>query len=84
MAMIDQIRKLVSEHSGIDADVASLAEDADLYRAGMSSFASVQLMIGLEEAFDIEFPDTLLNPKTFSSLAAIRAAVDQIRDQAAQ
>jgi acyl carrier protein len=84
MAMIDQIRKLVSEHSGIETDVASLAEDADLYRAGMSSFASVQLMIGLEEAFDIEFPDTLLNPKTFSSLAAIQAALDTIRSQAAR
>jgi acyl carrier protein len=84
MAMIDQIRKLVSEHTGIETDVASLAEDADLYRAGMSSFASVQLMIGLEEAFDIEFPDTLLNPKTFSSLAAIQAALDTIRSQAAR
>lgn len=84
MAMIDEIRKLVSEHAGIETDVASLADDADLYRAGMSSFASVQLMIGLEEAFDIEFPDTLLNPKTFSSLSAIQSAIDQIRSQAAQ
>jgi acyl carrier protein len=82
--MIDQIRKLVSEHAGIETDVASLADDADLYKAGMTSFASVQLMIGLEEEFDVEFPDSLLNPRTFASLAAIQSAIGQIRSQAAQ
>ena len=33
---------------------------ADLYAAGMTSHASVNVMLALEDAFDIEFPDELL------------------------
>src|SRR5690606_41883690 len=56
--------------------VNSVADAADLYAAGLSSFASVQLMLGLEEAFDIEFPDHMLNRKSFASIAAIEATVN--------
>jgi acyl carrier protein len=38
----------------------------------------VQLMLGLEEAFDIEFPDSLLNRKSFASIAAIEKTVATI------
>ncbi|CAN5150911.1 acyl carrier protein [soil metagenome] len=73
--MIERVRELVAEHGGLAVDVAGLDVDADLYRAGMSSFASVQLMLALEETFDIEFPESMLAPRTFSSLSAILAAV---------
>ena len=35
-------------------------------------------MLALEEAFDLEFPDSLLNRKTFQSVDAIAAAVQGI------
>jgi acyl carrier protein len=76
--MIERVRGLVADHGGLAVDVATLTADADLYRAGMSSFASVQLMLALEEAFDIEFPETMLSPRTFSSLNAIQEAVSQL------
>jgi acyl carrier protein len=37
-------------------------------------------MLGIEDAFDIEFPDNLLNRKSFASIAAIARTVDIIRD----
>jgi acyl carrier protein len=37
-------------------------------------------MIALEDAFGIEFPDSMLRRSTFSSVEAIRAAVEQLRD----
>ncbi|ARQ13333.1 acyl carrier protein (plasmid) [Rhizobium etli] len=52
-----------------------IADDADLYAAGLSSFAWVQLMLGLEEAFDIEFTDILLTRKSFASIVAIENTV---------
>lgn len=76
--MNDTIRTLLTKLGGLQQDVATLSDDADLYSAGLSSFASVQLMLGLEESFDIEFPDHLLNRKSFSSIAAIQAAVASI------
>ena len=60
--------------------VDQVADDADLYAAGLTSFASVQLMLGIEEAFDIEFPDNLLNRKSFASISAIVKTVDLIQD----
>ena len=58
--------------------VDTLADNADLYEAGLSSFASVQLMLAIEDTFDIEFPENLLNRKTFASIAAIAAAVETL------
>lgn len=72
------IRTLLAKLGGLPVSVESLADDADLYAAGLSSFASVQLMLGIEEAFDIEFPDNLLNRKSFASIAAIEKTVSTI------
>ena len=76
--MIERVRSLVADHGGLAVDVAELSANTDLFRAGMNSFASVQLMLALEEAFDIEFPDSMLSPRTFSSLAAIQDAVSKL------
>ena len=39
----------------------------------MTSHASVNVMLALEDAFDIEFPESMLKKSTFESIAAIRA-----------
>ncbi|MFZ2102918.1 MAG: acyl carrier protein [Oricola sp.] len=76
--MKSTIRELLAKHGGLPVSVENLADDADLYEAGLSSFASVQLMLAIEEEFDIEFPENLLNRKTFASVAAITAAVGSL------
>jgi len=73
--MTDKIRALVVAYAGLSGDGGDLAEDTDLYRAGMKSFASVQLMLALEEAFEIEFPEEMLNRATFRSIGSIERAV---------
>jgi acyl carrier protein len=76
--MNETIRGLLTRVGGLPVAVTELEDAADLYAAGLSSFASVQLMLGLEEAFDIEFPDSLLNRKSFASIAAIEQTVSHI------
>ncbi|CAN7549407.1 MULTISPECIES: acyl carrier protein [Neorhizobium] len=76
--MNETIRELLTRVGGLPVAVTELEDGADLYAAGLSSFASVQLMLGLEEAFDIEFPDSLLNRKSFASIAAIEQTVSHI------
>ncbi|MDI7861813.1 acyl carrier protein [Rhizobiaceae bacterium n13] len=78
--MNETIRGLLTKLGGLPVSLDQLADDADLYAAGLSSFASVQLMLGIEEAFDIEFPDNLLNRKSFASIAAIEKTVQSIID----
>lgn len=78
--MKSKIRDLLAKHGGLPVSVEAIADDADLYAAGMSSFASVQIMLAIEDAFDIEFPDTLLNRKSFQSVDAISATVESLVD----
>ncbi|MDQ1724114.1 MAG: hypothetical protein QOG52_1142 [Frankiaceae bacterium] len=58
--------------------IDALTDDTDLYEAGMTSHASVTVMLAIEDTFDIEFPERLLRKATFSSVAAIRDAVTQL------
>ncbi len=53
----------------------NLRRAADLYDAGMTSHASVNLMLALEDEFDVEFPDELLTRSVFSSIESIKSAI---------
>jgi acyl carrier protein len=82
--MNETIRTILGKVGGLSVASADIAADADLYGLGLTSFASVQLMLAIEEAFDIEFPDHLLNRKSFASLDAIERTVSEIiKDQKA-
>ena len=74
----ERIRNIIKQHARLSADAASLAPSADLYEAGMTSHASVNVMLALEEHFDVEFPDALLTRKSFSSLESIADAVAEL------
>ncbi len=73
-----QIRELIGNHKIIPVPVDKVGDEDDLYDLGMTSFASVQLMLALEEAFDIEFPERMLNRKTFQSIASIDRSVTEL------
>ena len=81
--MSDQIRHIIQEHGRLPIDVGALDDNADLYQAGMTSHASVNVMLGLEDAFDIEFPDRMLKRSVFESVAAIRAALTELEAEVA-
>ena len=74
------IREILAKFGQLPTPVDTIENEADLYAAGLSYFASVQLMLGIEEAFDIEFPDNLLNRKSFASIKAIEDTVKLILD----
>lgn len=72
------IRRILKEHGRLAGDVSVLRVDADLYQAGMTSHASVNVMLALEGEFDVEFPDHMLKRDVFGSISAIRAAIDEL------
>lgn len=81
--MIEKIRSLLKDNQAIAFDVDALADHDNLYDAGLTSFASVQLMLAVEEQFDIEFPEEMLTRRTFSSLGTIAEAVSRLTEEAA-
>jgi acyl carrier protein len=76
----DRVREIVAAHGRLAIDVAGLSDDDDLYRAGLTSHASVNLMLALEDAFAITFPERLLRRQTFGSVASICEALSELAE----
>jgi acyl carrier protein len=76
--MNEKIRQAIRDHGRMPVDVDTLSDDADLYQAGMTSHASVNVMLALEDAFDIEFPDRMLQRSVFESVSSIAAALNEL------
>lgn len=73
-----RIRQVLKDHGRLSEDAEQLQENADLYAAGMTSHASVNVMLALEGEFDVEFPDSMLKRSVFDSVASIRTAIEEL------
>jgi acyl carrier protein len=76
--MDDAIRQILDDHGRLPIESSSITADADLYLAGLTSHASVNVMLALEDAFDVEFPDDMLRRSTFESIDAIKQALTEL------
>ncbi|OIQ89944.1 aminoacyl carrier protein [mine drainage metagenome] len=76
--LTEDIQKIVLQHARLDPGVA-VGVDSDLYALGMTSLATVNLMLALEDRYDIEFSDALLQRETFASVAALVRAVEALK-----
>ena len=77
--MRDSIRDTLRQHARLSVDIDALTDEADLYQAGMTSHATVNVMLALEQTFDIEFPDQMLRRSVFESISSMHAALAQLR-----
>ena len=73
-----QIRDIVAAHGRLLVDVSKLSDESDLYEAGLTSLSTVNLMLALEEHFDVEFLDRMLRRKTFQSIQSLSDAITQL------
>jgi acyl carrier protein len=76
--MNDQIRAILKENAHLPVNVDTLNDEQNLYDAGMSSHSTVNVMLALEDEFDVEFPARLLRRSVFSSVASIRNAINEL------
>jgi acyl carrier protein len=79
-AMDDEIRRILAAYGRLPVDPTTLDDDADLYEFGMTSHASVNVMLALEDAFDLEFPDEMLTRDVFESIKSMTAAIASLQD----
>ena len=77
--MIEDIRRIVGEHGRLAVDAASVGNETDLYQAGMTSHATVNVMLALESHFDVEFPDRMLQRRVFESMASMESAIRELK-----
>jgi acyl carrier protein len=74
----DDIRSVLAAHARLDVDVTSLSAGDDLYRSGLTSHGSVNIMLALEDKFNVEFPAQMLRKSTFESIRAIQEAITEL------
>lgn len=81
MKMHEQaVRDILREHSKLTGDIAALSADSDLYNAGLTSLTTVNVMLAIEDHFDVEFEDDMLSRATFQSIGALVGAVEDLLD----
>ena len=73
--LLPRVRRVLKEHGRLSDDAESLGLQSDLYEAGMTSHASVNVMLALENEFDIEFPDQMLRRNIFGNIESSVSAV---------
>ena len=76
--MTDIIRDVLDTHGKLTVSITTLRDDDDLYDRGLTSHACVNVMLSLEDTYDIEFPDRLLRKSTFQSVTGIRSALNEL------
>ena len=78
--MHEQIRKVLEAHGRLTIDSTIVDAGADLYELGLTSHASVDVMLALEDEFGVEFPDETLKKSTFASIDSIERVVASLTD----
>ena len=77
--MDDDLRRILHSHGGLSVPIDHVGEDSDLYAAGLSSLATVNVMLAIEHNYTIEIPDELLTRRTFQTLSSLRRTVNGLR-----
>jgi len=74
----EQIRQVLTESGRLAAPTDNLDSEADLFTVGLDSLAIVNVLMSLEERFDIELPDELLSRRSFSNIATIEEIITKL------
>lgn len=72
---IAAIRGALDGFGRLNRQAAQLGENDDLFAAGLTSHATVNVMLSIEDALGVEFPDELLTRTTFEFISSLADAV---------
>jgi acyl carrier protein len=72
------IRGILTDSGRLAVPVGSLDSEVDLFTVGLDSLAIVNVLMSLEERFDIELPDELLSRHSFSNIATIEDIITNL------
>lgn len=79
-AVVDlaEIRSIVIGEAQLPVEAQQISDTMDLDDAGLTSLARMNVIIALEDHFQITFPDEMMTRKNFSSITAMSKAVNEV------
>jgi acyl carrier protein len=79
MTTVDEtIRSVLKAQGRLAVDPEALGDKDDLYTSGLTSHSSVNVMLSLENEFNVEFPVEMLTKATFQSIWSVRTALAKL------
>lgn len=72
------VRSILDQHGKLTTAATAISTQDSLYGAGLTSHASVNVMLAIEDHFDIEFPERFLKRSTFESVERLVFALDEL------
>jgi acyl carrier protein len=71
------VRDALTHHGNLAVDISSLGVDDDLYLVGLTSHATINVMIAIEDATGTQFHEHLMRRSTFKTIDAIKQAATE-------
>ena len=75
---VDTVKSIIDKQLNFAVHGYELRPDDELWALGMTSLNCVGLMLAIEQTFNIELPESILNEAMFRSVNAIASAVDGV------
>ncbi|BDE09051.1 acyl carrier protein, acpP [Lactococcus cremoris] len=79
MEVLKPIKEIIAKVSPLSA--SEIKDDDKLSSIGVDSLSIVEIIVGLEEKFNIEFDDSELNSEQLSSIPEILKLVNESLDK---
>ena len=77
MDMTD-IRNIVIEEAQLPIEAQQISDTMNLDEAGLTSLARMNVILALEDRYQITFPDEMMTRKNFSSITAMSKTVNAV------
>ncbi|MCC8403287.1 acyl carrier protein [Paraburkholderia sp. MMS20-SJTN17] len=80
--MKNELRQIITNVAHLDILDGNISDDADLYEIGLSSLNTIQLLLAIEDHFNLEIPDRMLSRSLFQSIDSLANAITQLQRDA--
>lgn len=75
---IAEIRSIVIGQAQLPVDAKQISDTTDLDDVGITSLARMNVILALEDRFQISIPDEMMTRKNFASITAVSKTVDAV------
>ena len=76
MHMDQELKELLVERLFLDIDPGDIDSETDLAEYGIDSFLLLELIVAIEEMFDVRFQQSDITSETLRSIATLRQLVE--------
>ena len=79
--MDTQLKELLVERLFLDLDPSDIETETELSEYGVDSFLLLELIVAIEEMFDVRFQQTDITSETLKSIASLRQLIESKKSE---